>query len=59
MTWRRFFLNVAIISLILSSAAQATEVTYELEDIGGGQWVYRYTLINSTLGEPIRQAVAV
>jgi outer membrane protein assembly factor BamB len=57
MTWRRFFLSVAIISLILSSAALGTEVEYALEDVGGGQWVYHYTVRNTTLGEPIEQFI--
>jgi outer membrane protein assembly factor BamB len=57
MTWQRVFLSVAIISLILSFAARATEVEYALEDVGGGQWVYHYTVRNTTLGEAIEQFI--
>lgn len=50
---------IAIISLIsiLSSTAAATEVEYALEDVGGGQWVYHYTMRNTTLADPIEQFV--
>jgi outer membrane protein assembly factor BamB len=50
---------IAIISLIsmLSSSALATQVTFVTEDIGSGQWVYHYNLINDTLNDPLEQFV--
>ncbi|MHC4325940.1 MAG: hypothetical protein ACYSUX_16845, partial [Planctomycetota bacterium] len=53
MNWRIILTNSIIISLCLSSVGWATEVDYALEDVGGGQWVYHYTLTNDTLGVDI------
>ena len=50
MNWRIVLTSSIIISLCLASAGWATEVDYALEDVGGGQWVYHYTLTNDTLG---------
>ena len=57
MTWRRVFLSVTIMSLVLFSAARGTEVECALEDVGSGQWVYHYTVRNTTLADPIEQFV--
>ncbi|MHC4721541.1 MAG: outer membrane protein assembly factor BamB family protein [Planctomycetota bacterium] len=53
MNWRIALANSIIISLCLASVGWATEVDYALEDVGGGQWVYHYTLTNDTLGVDI------
>ena len=54
-TFVRCLSAIIVISLVLSSTTAATEVSYALEDIGGGQWVYHYTVRNNTLEDPIRQ----
>jgi len=57
MNLRSIFAVIGVISLLLSFSTSATEVTYGLEDLGSGQWLYHYTVINNTLGEPIMQFI--
>jgi len=50
-------LIVTVVLLILPCQVQATEITYAPEDLGGGQWVQHYTVINNTLEVPIEQFI--
>lgn len=57
MLTKKLFFIVVSLSLILSGISGATELSYELEDLGSGQWISRYSITNDTLGEPLAQFV--
>ncbi len=48
---------IVSVHLILAYPVIGTEVSYCLEELGGGQWVYNYTFTNNTLGQPIEQFI--
>ncbi len=48
---------IILVCLGLANPVLGTEVSYYLEELGGGQWVYNYTLTNNTLGQPIEQFI--
>lgn len=57
MLTKKLFFIVVSLSLILSGISGATELSYELEDLGSGQWISRYLVTNDTLGESLAQFV--
>lgn len=46
---------VGLAALIVSAGAQASIITYDVTDLGGGAWRYDYTVTNDTLAVPIEQ----
>jgi len=48
---------IIFMCLAFTHPVLGTEVSYYLEELGGGQWVYNYTLTNNTLGLPIEQFI--
>jgi len=57
MKMRVLFLITIVILLMPQVGLSASEVSYTLQGLGAGQWLYRYTVINDTLSEPIRQFI--
>jgi hypothetical protein len=44
-----------LLSVSLSGKAHATSIFYEAKPLGGAQWEYDYTVMNSTLGSPLQE----
>jgi len=46
-----------VIFLSWAATAQATNVGYTAQDIGGGYWIYHYAVANDTLGVPVKRFI--